>query len=162
MRSALAVFSLSIKPPHSAVILSSSLAAIAARQGAGSTRGTVSDSLLAAKAMRETVAHNKTAPLKKTSFLPGRMPFPEDCFATPGAMRRPGATIHIEFAARLRPIPARTHRRDIRLDDIRMDHRSATRRCGTVGAGATDRSTLSDLSCGRRCAAGHRALEPLL
>src|SRR4029077_19140799 len=59
MRSGFAVFSLSIKLPHSAVILSSSVAVIAAKQGAGSTRSIGPGSLPTASAVWESAAHNR-------------------------------------------------------------------------------------------------------
>ncbi len=61
MRSALAVFSLSIKAPHAATILSSSLAAIAATQGAGSAGGTVAGSAPVATAPCGSAANKTTA-----------------------------------------------------------------------------------------------------
>src|ERR1700760_1035447 len=65
MRSGFAVFSFSISAPHSAAALSSSLAAIAAQQAAGSTGGTVPVSEPVA-----TERHGRAAISKRASPKP--------------------------------------------------------------------------------------------
>src|SRR5450432_1759761 len=102
MRSGFAVLSLSIRPPHSAAILSSSLADMAAKHGAGSIAGSLSGSVPVAKPRLEKAVHasrETTAAIRILKQSRIKSPQQQKYLqkGLPQNQRRRAAIIHTDF-----------------------------------------------------------------
>src|SRR6266478_5913113 len=177
MRSALGVLSLSTSAPQTAMILSASSAAAAARHGAGSICGSVTGSLPVAQAWYADAAHrtDASATLRIRPDKPSRINLFRASLSIfrycnerskRQAVRTTADFGRLDRARFGASLPA-TDRHDPptgtrRFDDIRMADCLAAWRGAAVGAGPADQGALPDLSRRRRHAAGLCAIRPVL